>query len=606
MLERKGLAYQTVTGNRAERRNRVNHDSTLRDLARMSSKLDQAINQVRETGIRWNDAITEGPTLSGVIYRGDPGIYDYLLVRQSLGPTLLQAQRLGPRFREVNREVLGWLGSRDLFSVKLGGTSLTDIERMSIAAQEGDSAGLSLSDRRRVNRMLHHPLIGRLNTNQYLVRDSMVYLATQAALDRWHKDRAVVPTPLQPLSERLGYYFDYPTSVMTNFSASYDDDLWLFFTLHYRANRLTQALGCYIPARFGITPSSAVKLYQEKAFKSAMPTRFWQRDLKILERESTQAYRKGDLPADLNRYLLYHPTADQRSAEALEGYFRESGRLNAKAAVEVEAADLMARLKLHQPKLRSDISNSQERCLRIPLSECQLIKEVMVTHQNRLSLIMVARFADGQTHLTLEATKDSRLFGIPPRLVSQYPHIDDLLVQETVKPILNWSRRQHPEVEPLPVVRIDRLARELLSPDLIKNIDQIKVVEETGKDKPLKRRRLRLLHPLLPEPEPPKEVASPSSSYFRVDYSESEIVRLLGDKKGQADLVKQIMNTLRRFEYGQIRTEAVKVAADLRKIREGKYRIFLKHHGQGHYSVYWIGKRDTVFNVRMQQRRLAN
>lgn len=590
------------TGNQAERRAHVNHDPALRDLARLSSKLDQAINQVRETGTRWNEAIIEGPTLSGVIYRGDPGIYDYLLVRQSLGPTLLQAQRLGPRFREVNREVLGWLGSQDLFSVKLGGTSLTDIERISMATQEGDFAGLSLSDRRRVNRMLHHPLIGRLNTNQYLVRESMIYLATQAALDRWHRDRAVVPTPLQPLSERLGCYFDYYTSFMTNFSASYDDDLWLFFTLHYRANRLTQALGCYIPARLGITPSSAVKLYQEKAFKSAMPTRFWQRDLKILqilERESTQAYRKGGLPADLNHCLLYDPTTDQRSADALEGYFRETGRLNA-TAIEVEAADLLAKLRLYQPRLRSDIANSQERHLRIPLSG-QLIKEVMVAYQNRLSLVMVARFADGQTHLTLEVTKDGRLFGIPPRLASQYPHIDDLLAQEMVKPILDWSRRQHPEVEPLPVVRIDKLARELLSPI------QITVGEETGKDKPLKRRRLRLLHPLLPEPESPQEVTlPPSSPYFRVDYSESDIARLLGNKKGQADLVKQIMNTLRRFEYGHIRTEAVKAAADLRKIRVGKYRIFLEHHGRGHYSVYWIDNRDTVFNIRVQQRRLVN
>lgn len=310
--------------------------------------------------------------------------------------------------------------------------------------------------------------------------------------------------------------------------------------------------------------------------------------------------------ADLSHCLLYNPTADQRAAEALEGYFRESGRLNTKTAVEVETADLLARLKLHQPKLSSDIANSQERCLRIPLSDHQLIKEVMVTHQNRLSLIMVARFADGQTHLTLEATKDGRLFGIPPQLAGQYPHIDDLLAQEMVAPILAWSKKQHPEVEPLPVVRLDRLVRELLSPELIESFDQITVREETGKDKPLKRRRLKLLHPLLPEPEPPQEVASPSSPSLRVDYSESEVVGLLGNKRGQADLVKQIMNTLRRLEYGQIRTEAVKAAADLRKVRSGKYRIFLEHRGRGHYSLYWIDNRDTVFNVRVQQRRLAN
>lgn len=592
------------TGNRAGRRDRVRQDPELRVLAHLSPILNQEIDQVRKTGIRWNEAIAEGSTWSRIIYREDPGIYDYLLVRQSLGPTLLQVQRLKPRFSEYEWELLGWLGSQDLFSVKLGGTSLTDIERMPIAAQEGDSAGLSLSDRRRINRMLHHPLIGRLNTNQHLVRGAMVYLATQAALDRWHKNRAVVPTPLQPLSERLGYYFDYYASLMTNFSASYEDDLWFLFTLHHRANRLTQALGCYIPALLGITPSSAVKLYQEKTFRSAMPTRFWKRDLKILEKESTQAYRKGDLPADLNRYLLYHPATDERSAVALEGYFRETGRLNA-TAVEVDAADLLARLKLYQPRLRSDIANSQERCLRLPLSDHQLIQEVIMVCQNRLSLIMVARFADGQTHLTLEATKDGRLFGIPPRLASQHPHIDDLLAQEMVEPILAWSKKSHPEVEPLPVVRLNRLAGELLSPELNESIDQIQVVEETGKDKPPKRRRLRLL-PLLSEPEPPQEVASPPSPSFRVDYSESEVVGLLGNKKGQADLVKQIMNTLRRLEYGQIPPEAVKAATDLRKVRSGNYRIFLKHRGRGHLSLHWIDNRNTVFKVRVQQRRLAN
>lgn len=341
-------------------------------------------------------------------------------------------------------EYFGILARENLFGIPIAGTTLRDIEEMSLPLQEEDI--------RRMNRMLRRIQVlgfnvSRLTPWQRMIQSTMVLLPTQTLL----RPREIAfPLQLKPLNDRLTGYFDYYLPYMVD-GTEIDrrDELAFFSTIVWEGSFFYYALSAFTAARLGLTPASVLKAF-ERSFQTYTPLSLNRR----LIGESTFALshflKPGGLPAEFDPYQLPNQGNDFMAGKLLskhyEGHVNPSEAGNNNGAEDLDT--ILARFGKYHKTLRSTILNSPEGYIRYDLTDHPYLGYVMLASQYRRTLLLIGIFSDGKTHLTLEINGDGNLYGIPQELRTNIPGIDKFLARDIISPILTEARIRHPHVEP--------------------------------------------------------------------------------------------------------------------------------------------------------------
>lgn len=594
MLERQTTSRP---GNRAMRRH--NSDADALKGAAMVKEFNRRGVLLNATNNVFNQVVKKyEQNPARIVYQGQPFINNWLEVRHKLPGFLKRAHISNLEDPFVTQETLSQFDTQDSFSTKLGGrtflglpilegTSLTDVEQMPLLRLDG-RVSLSTDDIRRINRMFHYrifPWSSKETTTESLIRQSMLYLAVQKAARP--EEKITISQTLHPLYERLIAYFDYYKDLMTDFNLEGLDEKQLLVTLGWGRPWIPQAVGCYIPARLGITPASAIKLYQTHAEFSSMPTYFWRRNiLPSMEFGAKHAIRRNALPADLERYQKYSEQMDKEAAEQLADYYQKQDLSEQK---ENPVAKLTG---LYFKSLQDDVVRLPNRVIEIAMPEGLPVAKVMIASHNRNTLMFVLSFTDGQTHLTLEIDRDQNIYGFPAKLIYDNPHFAELILRDILPPVLEWAKFKYPGIEPIRLSDYRREERKVPA------VGQPQATEALPSrvERPLK--RYRVLTPLariLDAPEPPHFHTEPLRRTRSVIYSRSSVIEKMGGTPRPKD-VDRVIETIRRFELGLVQVRKISWSGGEREsVRIGDLRAVLNKVSDTVYVLEYIRDRENVY-----------
>lgn len=551
------------------RRQHINHADT-----QLQRRLEQTSALVTESALKWSSVIKEqNYQAAKIIFRGEPFIQDFLASRREFVAANTSAFYRNFNFTDDARRNYQ---EQDIFAFEVAGTSLSDIEKMPLP--------LSLDDIRRVNKMFFQGRFTKKRSEKQLaVIYGAIYLSSQKlARDDLNID---IPKGLRPLYDRLCDYLDYYTDLMTNFSLDAKDDLDFYKALKDGYPYLLIALGNYIPAKFGITPASAIKIYHQhfnKSFISFALKKF----LNHLEEQSKHAIGKI-LPEDLVLFAQFDPQKDQRAAKLLFDFYQAQNKDNStQMDVYNKSNEYLNRLSMYQKVIRSDIASSGNKRIELPLPEDNIAHKLTVTSQNRKTLIFITHFKDGSTHLTLEIDRDGVIFGIPPQLIRDNPRIADFMLIETLAPVLEKAKKDHPGLESPPAIEPPRTHEGQTAETETVAIKPAYVPapkeKKTGKPQTAKA--------ALPERQQPPQ------QKFVVLHTKSSVKELAGKNPQEKDL-ERIMRTIRNYEYGYVQSKTIDWSGGhVQALRVGKYRIILRHLKGRFYAAEAVGRRANVYD----------
>lgn len=577
--------------NRDQRRRGLKGATPLhRDTIRAGMRLDQVAREIRETGaIHQEDISKFDGNITRIVYQGEPFMHRYLAAMRNLPSYIAEAYRSNASDPHLNLQSVKSFERHDIFSRRIGGnyfmegTTLFDIEQMPLGPE-----GLAPEDISRINRMLRTGIIFyRRNPEHDMVRYAMVYLATQKFA---RPSEINIPPQIQNLDARLTAYFDYHTQLLVDSSLTEDEEDHLLLMFTTSKPWLPEALGCFIPARLGITPSSAIKLYYRHALNTGMISkRIWERRLlSYFEVESRNAFRVNNLPPDLKKYQHYDPKIDaEASSKLIEHYSETNLSLDSgKGQSLEEVLDQISQYRqaLYSRAVRSREKNwTKEDRVEVDFPDSFFASKMTVTAQYPNTLMFILHFNGQTAHLTLELDRDKNLFGLPPKADYENPHLADLITRDIVHPLLARLRSNFPYVErsvypPIPN-QIER------PPTLITDFKGTQI----GKLHSVTYNTLSPLRVYLEGPKPPVHLEV-HRRQRNVSYTRKGIVRLLG-RNTKEDLIDRVMNGIRDFEYG--RGDFKKLTdLGLWEIRIGDYRVILKQEENLHSVVRVVPRKD--------------
>ncbi|QQG43131.1 MAG: hypothetical protein HYW45_02935 [Candidatus Daviesbacteria bacterium] len=599
------------SGNRAQRRK--NKDWRPFAQSALVGQYNRFEHSIAETVGRWNQVVGgHDNNLTKALYQGEPFIGRWLEVRRKLPFFLEQAQlkNLDPANRFVSTATLNRFDEQDYYSRELGvpsflgvplstGTSLFDIEQMPLLKSTSDGRErfqLQAVDIQRINGMFHEGQSRRPGRDTSVVLLSMIYLASQefARPD----EKTPLPQSLHPLRDRLVAYFDYYQDLMTSFGFSLKDEYSFLGALQYTKPWLPHALGMFMPARLGITPASAVKLFQTRSELSSSPL-FWRTSgiLKTLELSAADAHREKNLPTNLQRYQDYDRDTDNEALRQLWQFYGGADLSEQELArVYTDSTNLLDKLiDLYFKDVYSDIMRSPQRQLKLAMPQDHLIKEVTLTCQNKQVLIFILHFADGKTHLTLELSQGDKFYGMPAKAVKDNPHFISFIFADILPPVLEAAKKRHPDREP---IRLSDYRR--TEPLMVQTVvfDQLPTPSvELPVPKRVRSRPRRLLTPLAQYLSGPKPVDHQDSPEFK--YSVIHSKALVEEKMGRGarpNDVERVMEHIRRFELGFTPIKMIDWSEGKRVVgRVGDLRIVYNHLGNGVYALEAIGDREYIY-----------
>lgn len=516
-------------------------------------------------------------TWGNIIYNREPILLGFLSVRQKLAAMMDYIQTANLKTQVVSPEYLSVFERENIFDHKVGGVSLTDIERM--------GSRLVPEDISRIDRMTMDGKKLTLSKKDRYVRFVLVYLASlkhaQPDLD--------IPDNLKGLQSHATQYMDYYAEQMTDFDERIDDDLQLIWDLMGGRSFLADALAVYLPARIGITPSSAVKLAETKfvAMEPSMiiPSKFWGKgNLNKIVASGKDAYKIGSLPNDLEVYQEYNPETDAKATTLLSQY------LEAHPADEELYKRSLAILDKFQgqyrAKLRKDIVTSKERRVAIEEELEGLASSMTVTRHYRDTLVFILHF-DSKTHLTLELDRKGRLYGIPTDLYRDDPHIYEALTSRLLQPVIKWLDVRHPVPE----------APIRVTTPILKSVS-LRAKETNGdagiQEPSLKRKARRAARPEVVETAPSVSTPTVSQRKYTVIHSRSMVRRML-PKNAPEKVVDRIMKVIKDYEFGRDHSAKTLEDADgLIQLRTGNFRVEISHNSGQVYRLVDAGDKKDI------------
>lgn len=586
---------QPPLGNRAERRRQRGQraDPGLEmwnEMLRIGSVINDGIQRYSQAVKQFEGSLVK------IVFEG-PFIHGLLEEQRKLPDILRRAQRLNIEKPFVDPAYLNQFDQVDIFERPLGGISLLDIERIEL-----DKNGrLDPNDVRRINRVLHIPgwrgpltHLGLKHESYFenTIRRSIVFFASQDLARP--EEEISTPRNLRPLKERLMAYFDFYTDLLLEPPVDDLEDALLLWTLNGNAPWLPQSLGIYIPARLGINPSSAIKLFQTRARISSIYYLSWQRSvLSFMEKEAKDAFRKESLPEDLRPYQLFDGAVDDRAMVQLLNHYRRQNLTQSQQSEKYDQRDnLLSRFtKLYFRPLQQEIARSKQKRIEIEFSENHPVSKAVVTSQNRKVLMFILLFQNEKTHLTLEIDRGQRVFGLPSKLEADYPNIAPLILNDILEAVLTFAKQRYPNVEPEkkePATSTQTVELRILEPEPLAYTPWPEVSTPS--------RKLTILTPIqraLMEPKVPS-ASNPSTRQYVVMHSRDQITEFLGGRV-QDKTIGGIMGEIRAFEHGAAKAKILEGVGGLWELRYGHYRVVLGHTRGKFFNVVAVDRRDRIF-----------
>ncbi|MBI2622099.1 hypothetical protein HYW66_00490 [Candidatus Microgenomates bacterium] len=460
---------------------------------------------------------------------------------------------------------------------------------------------LSTTDIQRINRVFRQqsPALV-LDKKAAWIRQLMGIFATQQFARPL--EHLTIPIELKLLHARLVDYFDYFIDSLIDPSAS-NEEKENFLLTCYWANGALRTLSFYIPARLGITPSSAVKLYREWAGTLSPYWRFIAKPaLKAFETLSQKAFYDDNLPSNLEIYQRYSPENDKRATQLLVAYYEAQHSTNEEIILaQRKSEEYQEKLARYHRSLYRDVIQNGNRTMEFQFSAAHPIEKMIVTTQEfaTRALIFVLKFTDGKTHLTLEIDEHGKIYGFPHEAKGERPHLIDELLRDVLEPLLKEAKQRHPHIEPVPkpVLPISQVLFSSPNRPMVNDhSDQELVIDEP---RPLKRGRqlaamLAASTGLSPEPVPPIRKPKEDTRKARVVYSRKTLPAAFTKQPRPNDL-KIARRALRRFEQTGEAKFIDWTGGKRLVLRVGDIRIILKHEGNGLYTVETIGERQHVY-----------
>lgn len=548
--------------NRSQRRKK----HVLQKDADISRRMHFVSHILDDTSKKWSQTLTEnGSDFSNIIYNSQPIVHSFLSASKEMGE--LTRSAFYRRF-EFKEGTLQHYLDRDLFSVPVNGTTLAAIEKMDYPLDEDEI--------NTINKMFRKLRFAKKSPVQNTIRHAMVILAAQ---DIARPDQKIaVPKNLVNLKDRLTDYFDYYTDLMTNFSLDDKTEIKFINAIADARAWLMPALGNYIPARLGITPASAIKIYGQH-FDYLPGVAFFIKKM-WLEEHSKNAISNNALPPDLMPFALYSPEADKKAAALLVKSYEAQDKTN-EEQIDVwnQSNSLIDRLGIYQKALNTDIVQSKDKRTEFEFGQNSAIEKITLCSQNRSTLIFITHFRGNNTYLTFEIDRFGNTFGFPPKLINNNPQVVDALLADTLKIVLDKAKSLHPSLE-----------KEKFTPPLRDISEQTQkpsreMYVPTPKEKTVKTpQSINVDLPVRQEENRRK---------FIVLHSRGKITTLMGKNPREKD-VDRMMKNIRNWEFGLIGSKTIDWSeGHVQSIRVGKYRIILEHLRDNFYTVDAVGHRNN-------------
>jgi len=415
---------------------------------------------------KWNQNAEAFPLVEDRTFKGPPSVYGFAEALREIPDFLNQLKEVEGGFA-ANPAIVADLQGTNFFETKLNGTSLLDIEGMQLPLSNKDiqrihgmfPIGMAIPGASKIFKMP--------SMEDKIVLQMMVLLAARKFVDP--KEKIKVPEKIMHLHSRLVNYFDHWVELTLNPPESAKAEYMEYISPTMVSQDLFWAIGTYLPARLGILPSSAIKLYIERVSRSKLSpdvglaglffkNAFWRPFfLPGLSVPTRKAIRTHALPFDLQKYQNYDFETDKRASAILaKRYSQELANIDLTTTHEA-ASRFRDRLSLYRESLQADILSSGSKRRLVVNMDDESVEKLILTSQNKDTLMMILDFKDNEnTHLTLEFTKDERLFGFPVEMLKE-KGLTDLVTADMLQPLLERAQYLHPSVEPIvPSIKVTR------------------------------------------------------------------------------------------------------------------------------------------------------
>lgn len=569
--------------NRKSRRATERRHHHSKNPAEIIKNLYQAKNEVEAKSHEVAEA--NGRNMVSIVYRGEPYIQTYLRTYRSIHHSAgsLRASSafkdsLDQESHERNIQKI------DLFSQGAKGVSLADIEGMHV----DEKSKLSIEDIDRIDKIFFSKKIvdlrGKIDsTNKD--RASLQTAITVFIGQAWARPEVPTAPDFERLRRNLTAYLDYYADLHINPTLSLDAELDLARMIVFGGTYFRTLFGIYLPARYGITSSSAVKTYeQHMAHSNLIIRRMWAKFFRKLYIPLTQnAFREGAFPEDLEHYQFYNEENDSKAAKLLRKHYKP--RLSddeEQFKAHSKAEKLLQSLVAHRKHLFKEIIHSPDRRIEFDTPD-NIVERVTITAQNKQTLVFILHLPS-DLHLTLEIDRQGRVFGIPVSLLRRAPHIENFLVTDVLNPLIEKIDPQLPTQK-----------KHVYRPP-IRLVKSGEVTEDVPEPKPKRKRKIKITK----ERDLTSVTVAETPPYHPkfVSYSEQRVRELLPGKKPREKDVEHLMEVIRLFEQGW--RQAVRITKDktIFRLRVGDYRVRLKMIGQGRFVIMDIGDRETFDTVK--------
>lgn len=583
-----------ITFNRRARRQRARTDLQLRESAWHAKRLNSDIALANQAVNIWGETVaSSSKNFAEIAYRGKPFIDNFLTASRQIHADLGDVAGCG-FFNSEQQASIAAIQDFDIFNRQVKGTSLEDIESMPLP--------LNLTDIKRINGIMRTQLSKKGFSPGAQVAESIIFFAVQSVTGRPDIPKSSSHI-IKDLQVRVCDYFDYYTELMTDFGIEDWDELRFMMSLRLNQPYLPAALGGYIPGRLGITPSSAIKLYDERvdAFKSNLglgiwPEKAWVKLFADIKRNTREAYRENNFPEALREYQHYNEATDVRASAHLNNTYGQQKLRNDDHIQLLDSnSQLLETLNARRKEILKCIKDKENyNSLYKFKTAGAAFKSVTLSSQNRDVLVFVLHFQDLQkTHLTVEIDSQGNIYGFPNRLLKDRPFVAELAIRDILLPVIGDIEGK----------RDSKSAKvTMVFPIAVRNLQHNEQrLAEPVEDKPQEKRvRPRIMTPLVeyflyPRDEPASRDRAPSQ-IRKVMYSREIIEELLAGQKRDEKYVNKIIAAINRFEHGAKDPKMIDWSGGKAIVlRVGDTRIVLRHQGNSRYTLDAVGDRENVY-----------
>ncbi len=460
---------------------------------------------------------------------------------------------------------------------------------VSISSIADMSSPLSGEDIRKISDLFYVGLFRRPNEVQKHNTALLSNFTVQSQLPGPH---ARITPRTQRLKENMTSYFDYWAEVFTN-SANLAEGGYLHmdFLRMMLSQHLLYTTIAYIPARLGVSPSSAMELFEEFAEMSNFTAR---RTLKKGIRTNTaQTLRQSYIPSKVPEDILPFILPDSQNSESVSSFLEKEIAIpeGENEQFEVYNARNRAIKQLNTqvlPGVLRSLAKGKEVVNLVP-QESDYITKIQIAQQYSKATIIVLHLKNG-SRLTLDFTKNNRVYGFPHRVRQQNPSIEDQVILDAVDSITVELRRQREHAYQAQkqntenhIVEFGKPAYQVHPPQEHRP-KKIKTRGEQGEQ----------------QEEPITEIADEPAQQARINfvaYDESLIKKELGGK-ASAKTVRQVSNALYRFGYGEKSAKLLEFdpSHNTIRLRAGNFRIVLRRIDESQFEIIKIGDRKNVYS----------